>query len=291
MLYGQEALGLVPQSLLCVLYPHRVKCVSAHHFLAADDIDAVGQGVEVFRGSGSAAVEMVDGHSLAVGHNGRDATLYIFFYDFVTSPRIICFIQFLCSLGHVDDFEGIAVPPKDALPCTARFRGRHTANVEIGQLHAIVEATASQIRYGGGKRDGDQIGATLEAVVCQSFNGVRYLGLHTTGKEGVGSSFYDGIASLARIVEDVTLFYRHTVYGFTPLEASQSNTLYGAGYADGFQFFTVFEDTPFDSLQGVGEDNGRQGFATIEAGTCYHLQGVRKGDGGQTGTVHVSIIS
>lgn len=156
--------------------------------------------------------------------------------------------------------------------------------MEIRQIHAIAEATASQIRYRGGKGDGDQICATREAVICQSFNGVRYLGLHTAGKEGVGSSFYDGIASLARIVEGVTLFYRHTVYGFTPLEASQSDTLYGAGYADGFQFFTVFEDTPFDRLQGVGEDNGRQGFATMEARTCYHLQGVRKGDGGQTGT-------
>lgn len=227
---------------------------------------------------------MIDGSCLAVIHNGRDAALCIFFYDFVTSPWIFCFIQFLCSLGHVDDFEGIAVPSKDTLPCTARFRWRHTANVEIRQIHAIAEATASQIRYRGGKGDGDQICATREAVICQSFNGVRYLGLHTAGKEGVGSSFYDGIASLARIVEGVTLFYRHTVYGFTPLEASQSDTLYGAGYADGFQFFTVFEDTPFDRLQGVGEDNGRQGFATMEARTCYHLQGVRKGDGGQTGT-------
>ena len=205
--------------------PHRTKCVLAHHFLAADDIDAVGQGVEVFRGSGSAAVEMVDGHSLAVGHNGRDAALCIFFYDFVITPRIGIFIQFLCSLGHVDDFEGIAVPSKDAFPCTARFRWRHTANVEIGQLPAIAEASASQIRYGGGKRDGDQICATLEAVICQSFNGVRYLGLHTAGNEGVGSSFYDGIASLARIVEGVTLFYRHTVYGFTPLKTWLYNSL------------------------------------------------------------------
>ena len=137
----------------------------------------------------------------------------------------------------------------------------------------------------GGIADTLTIGAAHEADICQSFNGVRYLGLHTTGKEGVGSSFYDGIASLARIVEGVTLFYHHAVHGFTPLEASRSNTLYGAGYADGFQFFATIEDIPFDRLQGVGEDNGRQGFATIEAIPLYLLQGVGKGDGGQTGTI------
>lgn len=259
----------------------------AQHLLATDNIDAFGQGVVVFRRAYAAAAQMIDGCCLAVSHNWRDAALCIFFYDFVITPRIGIFIQFLCSLGHVDDFEGIAVPSKDALPCTARFRWRHTANVEIRQLFATVEAAGSQIRYGGGKGDGGQIGAAHEADICQSFNGVRYLGLHTTGKEGVGSSFYDGIASLARIVEGVTLFYHHAVHGFTPLEASRSNTLYGAGYSDGFQFFATIEDIPFDSLQGVGENNGRQGFATTEAIPFYLLQGVWKGDGGQTGTTLV----
>ena len=131
--------------------PRQAIRVLAHHLLAADDIDAFGQGVEVFRRAYAAAAQMIDGCCLAVSHNGRDATLYSFFCDFVITLWIGFFIHLLCSLGHVDDFEGMAVPSKDTLPCTARLRWCHTANVEIGQHPAIAEETASQIRYGGGK--------------------------------------------------------------------------------------------------------------------------------------------